>query len=68
MSRVKRGLEIIRIEQQEKLIRTKRDLVTWNDPKYPEMWYLVSQIVILIFTLEYSQVIQSYSSTRIEQP
>ncbi|KAM7537682.1 hypothetical protein Aperf_G00000068365 [Anoplocephala perfoliata] len=32
--------EIVRIEQQEKFIRTKRDIVTWNDPKYPDMWYL----------------------------
>ncbi|KAM7536952.1 hypothetical protein Aperf_G00000071939 [Anoplocephala perfoliata] len=38
--RVKRSSEIVRIEQQEKLIRTKRDIVTWNDPKYPDMWYL----------------------------
>ncbi|KAM3174561.1 hypothetical protein ACTXT7_010276 [Hymenolepis weldensis] len=38
--RIKRSAEIVLIEQQEKLIRTKRDFVTWNDPKYPDMWYL----------------------------
>ncbi|VDO03456.1 unnamed protein product [Rodentolepis nana] len=40
ISRTKRSAEIVLIEQQERLIRTKRDFVTWNDPKYPDMWYL----------------------------
>ncbi|VDK21054.1 unnamed protein product [Taenia asiatica] len=41
ISRIKRNAEVVLIEQQKQLIRTKRDLVTWNDLKYPDMWYLV---------------------------
>ncbi|KAL5110679.1 Proprotein convertase subtilisin/kexin type 5 [Taenia crassiceps] len=40
LSRIKRSAEVVLIEQQKQLVRTKRDLVTWNDLKYPDMWYL----------------------------
>ncbi|CDS42286.1 proprotein convertase subtilisin:kexin type 5 [Echinococcus multilocularis] len=38
--RIKRNAEVVLIEQQKQLIRTKRDVFTWNDLKYPDMWYL----------------------------
>lgn len=44
----------MRIEQQQMLIRTKRGIITWNDEKYPDMWYLVhdySYIDISLFRI-----------------
>ncbi|VDD76913.1 unnamed protein product [Mesocestoides corti] len=41
LSRIRRSAEVIHIEQQRQLIRTKRDILFWNDLKYPDMWYLI---------------------------
>ncbi|BHF64329.1 hypothetical protein SprV_0200733200 [Sparganum proliferum] len=40
LSRIKRSLSVSWIEQQRALRRVKRNLPVWNDPMYPDMWYL----------------------------
>uniref|UniRef100_A0A0V0J8S6 Proprotein convertase subtilisin/kexin type 5 n=1 Tax=Schistocephalus solidus TaxID=70667 RepID=A0A0V0J8S6_SCHSO len=39
-SRIKRSLNVPWIEQQRALRRSKRSFPVWNDPMYPDMWYL----------------------------
>ncbi|VDL94091.1 unnamed protein product [Schistocephalus solidus] len=47
-SRIKRSLNVPWIEQQRALRRSKRSFPVWNDPMYPDMWYLVNASMQLL--------------------